>query len=1062
MPTKTFRVFTLVFVIAATAGAQVALNTLPSREVGQPILPKPNPFAVPTSNPNLVEGREFFQPQAVALDTGASPPIVYVADTGNNRILAWKNATSFANGKPADLVIGQKDFYSTAAQGPATNSASTLGFYQPSALAVFSSDLYVADTRNNRIMRFRAPFAAPAGQQLIPDLCIGQASFQSATANAPTGLTNQNGLSNPSAITFDKSGNLWVADSGNNRVLQFAAADVARSNAFNLTAKLEIGQLDFTSVQPALPNTDAGRKTRNQLATPTAISFDSVGRMYIADTDPSLGPNMSRVLVFLPQFTNGMSATRIMGIAPTPPAGTTTPLPDPQVYSVAMFAPSDVFFFPGTQGMGVVDAGWSRILLFDAYDNWPDEGTAFSPSAKAVIGHASGVTGINSHDLKSLVRNDGNANGFQSSAATFANPAAAIFFNNEVYVSDTGNNRVIVLPFANGALGNAVRLLGQDRYDSNSINLIEGREFSFIGTLSSTAQLDAGLAVDSTGDTPHLYVSDPYNHRVLGFKDIRTLKPGSPADIVIGQPDFATAICNYPSGDQTQPTQSNLCRPTGIIVDPQGNLYVADSLNHRVLRFPTPFSHTGNQVADVVLGQASFFTSILNPSSQTMGIPYGLAFAGNNGLLVSDQQYSRVLFIPFTNGTFTSADNGKAATKVFGQPDFTTITSGTSDTGMSSPRHMAADTDGRPYVVDSGNSRIMIFDQVNNLPATGAHAAVILSGASNSVSGIYVNTSTGQVWVTDLGGNRVINYPRFDTLQFNPAPTSVNIAAAGPIAVTQDQYGDLIVAESTSRVTFYFPGLSAVNGANFVINHGLAPNTIATIYPAANGSFGKETASAGDLPNPIPVPAALADVQVLLDGTPCPLYYVGPGQVNFIVPWGAATSGNSDLQVIKISTGQVMAAGLVPMNAVSPGIFTTVKVGNNVQAAVINKDGTVNSPTNPASRGDTISIYATGQGFISGAPPDGQIPSSPLNGPMPRVAIGGIFLDSVPLQPNEPGPPFVTYSGTSGYPGMWQINARVPQAVDPNSPAVVLINIQSVSSNGLTVNGVNAVMFVKQ
>jgi len=45
---------------------------------------------------------------------------------------------------------------------------------------------------------------------------------------------------------------------------------------------------------------------------------------------------------------------------------------------------------------------------------------------------------------------------------------------------------------------------------------------------------------------------------------------------------------------------------------------------------------------------------------------------------------------------------------------------------------------------------------------------------------------------------------------------------------------------------------------------------------------------------------------------------------------------------------------------------------------------------------------------------------------------------------------------------MWQINARVPQAVDPNSPAVVLINIQSVSSNGLTVNGVNAVMFVKQ
>ena len=54
-----------------------------------------------------------------------------------------------------------------------------------------------------------------------------------------------------------------------------------------------------------------------------------------------------------------------------------------------------------------------------------------------------------------------------------------------------------------------------------------------------------------------------------------------------------------------------------------------------------------------------------------MYLPYGLAFAGDNGLLVSDQGLNRVLFIPFTNGTFTSADNGKAATKVFGQTDFT-------------------------------------------------------------------------------------------------------------------------------------------------------------------------------------------------------------------------------------------------------------------------------------------------------------------------------------------------------------------------------------------------------
>src|SRR5205823_705809 len=150
-----------------------------------------------------------------------------------------------------------------------------------------------------------------------------------------------------------------------------------------------------------------------------------------------------------------------------------------------------------------------------------------------------------------------------------------------------------------------------------------------------------------------------YNNRVLGYRDIRKLIAGSPADIVIGQPDFATSICNYPSGDPTQPLQNSLCRPVGLLVDSSGNLYVADSGNNRVLRFPTPFSHPGNQVADLVLGQPSFFIKLTDPSASTMGLPYGLAFASNFGLLVSDEAYNRVLFFPFTNGGFTSADNGK-------------------------------------------------------------------------------------------------------------------------------------------------------------------------------------------------------------------------------------------------------------------------------------------------------------------------------------------------------------------------------------------------------------------
>ena len=1050
-------IFTALF--CATAGrAQITLNTVPTREVGQPTTPELllNPFAVPNANPNLVEGREFYSPTGIALDTSVSPPSIYVADTGNHRILAWKNAVNFANGKFADLVIGQLDFFSTGPNGPGVTGGVSTGFNTPTGLAVDQGDLYVADSGNNRVLRFRKPFAALPGQ-LVPDLCIGQASFNTRTVNypggqatAPTanGIALNNGTVFTGAITFDTQHNLWLTDAGNNRVLRYAAADVAKGGfATTIGATLEIGQLDFISRQPNLPDTTAGVQTLNQLTTPSAIAFDASGRLYIADSDGNL---INRVLVFLPNFTTGMSATRVMGAQPAAVTGAPART-DPQIFSIAMFNPTAVFFLPGTQGIGVVDSGFSRILIFDPYGtgSWLDPTPAVSPSAKAVFGHASGLTGISSTDTKSLVANDGNA---QASASTFYDPQAAVFFNNELYMADWKNNRVIVLPWQTGNFGPATRVLGQDRFNTNSINLIEGREFFFY----SSTGADAAVVIDSTGDTPHLYVADPYNNRVLGFRDVRTLIPGSAADIVIGQPDLATAVCNYPTGDPNQPTQSSLCRPIGLLVDGSGNLYVADSYNGRVLRFPTPFSHVGNQQADVVLGKSNFVTPpIPDANPYNMAVPYGLAFAGPNatvGLLVSDQLLNRVLFFPFTNGTFTSADNGKAATTVLGQPNFTSSAAGTSDTGMAAPHHVSTDTSGRPYVADSTNNRVLIFDTISNLPGAGAHASFVL--ASPNAVGIFVNATTGEIWVTDIGDSMVRNYPRYDNLIFNPAAT-LTIPANAPIAVTQDQYGDLIVAEALNRVTFYYPALSALNAASFQASKPLGPNAMASIFPGGI-QFGTTSASAFDLPAPIPLPTTLAGIQVTVNGTAAPLYYVGPTQINFVLPWNAPTTGTADVEVIAVATGQLLAASPIPMNTVSPAIFVTTSAGVGAKlAAVINQDGTVNSATNPAKRGSYISIYATGQGLVSSPPADGDIPRNGLvsaTGSL-RVFIGTDYTDQIPLQGTEqrsiPGVDnnFISFSGLSpSYPGMWQVNVRIPQATAAGAAALGLL-LNSVPDN---------------
>src|SRR4051794_31389729 len=106
-----YATFTIVVFSAVSAYAQslVPLNATPSKIVGHP-LPEQN-TGLFSANANLVEGREFLSPQGIALDTSVTPPILYVADTLNNRVLVWKNAASFTNGQTADFVIGQQDLY---------------------------------------------------------------------------------------------------------------------------------------------------------------------------------------------------------------------------------------------------------------------------------------------------------------------------------------------------------------------------------------------------------------------------------------------------------------------------------------------------------------------------------------------------------------------------------------------------------------------------------------------------------------------------------------------------------------------------------------------------------------------------------------------------------------------------------------------------------------------------------------------------------------------------------------------------------------------------------------
>jgi len=271
-----------------------------------------------------------------------------------------------------------------------------------------------------------------------------------------------------------------------------------------------------------------------------------------------------------------------------------------------------------------------------------------------------------------------------------------------------------------------------------------------------------------------------------------------------------------------------------------------------------------------------------------------------------------------------------------------------------------------------------------------------------------------------------------------------------------------VVAESSNRVTFYYPALTSVNAASFQANLPLAPNVIASIFPLGT-TFGKDTANAFDQPKPLPLPTVLADTQVTVNGVPAPLYAVTPGQINYIVPWGTDTGNPADVQVLRVSTGQLLAASLVPMNNVSPAVFVTRVVGQGLQlAAVINQDGTVNDPTHPAKVGEIISIYGTGQGPVTSAPADGDVPKNGTvnaTGSL-RIVIGSDYTDQIIKLPGEENRKPYEFSGLSPtYPGMWQVNVQIPKSTAPGQ-ANLALQLNSVGSNNPAVVGYRMVFYV--
>jgi sugar lactone lactonase YvrE len=229
-------------------------------------------------------------PFALAFDSGHN---LWVADAYGNRVLEYK--APFTSGEAASIVIGQSGFNTLS---PATTST---GLNTPNGLAFDSSgDLWVVDSSNDRVLEYKAPLSTHEAASLA----IGQPGF---TTDEHT-VTNSTSLDSPYGLAFDPSGNLWVADLLNGRVLEYTAPFSTHE-----AASLVIGEPSFTAANDEVSKTG--------LNAPNSLAFDSSGNLWVVDghrvleyAAPLATHEAASLVIGQNTFTNSSTATDSTGL----------------------------------------------------------------------------------------------------------------------------------------------------------------------------------------------------------------------------------------------------------------------------------------------------------------------------------------------------------------------------------------------------------------------------------------------------------------------------------------------------------------------------------------------------------------------------------------------------------------------------------------------------------------------------------------------------------------------------------------------------------------------------